>query len=844
MGSRLRGQRVTALIAAILIGVLVISPLLTLGVSAAPASVDPSNTVLNWAATSPAGADVTLDASASSDDITAFAWYEGETLLAEGEIVSVLLAIGSHEITLQATDGIDTVAADPITVTVTDGPAVANAGADQTLDATGDLTTVTLDGSASTGAASYTWSVGGTDVAGAVATVDLPVGVTEATLTVTSAGGTSTSSDTMTVTINPVAAETPETSVVDDTKANPGATQLDWDATSDAGADVTLDGTLSSDAADQYAWRENCAALPCAAETLLAETETATVPLAIGEHSITLFVHVAGAWYASTPITVTVNPAEDVVIAAPPAASLDPTSGTVNSTVDYQIALFPANVEVAIELTRAGSNPIALGTVTTDASGGATGSFVVPATPGGAVQIRFTWGTAVAVADFQVVPRIKVTPSTVEPGDTVDVSLRGFGKNELVNIRWLINGTWVQVASVTTSNSGSANVNVVVPANVATGPNSVRGDGSLFSAQTNAVTVVNAIIPEVSVDPTRGIVGSTVNYQIAQFPASSSVTIQLVRAGSNPIALGTATTNATGSASGSFVVPAAPGGNVQIRFTSGTTVLNAAFEIAPRILVIPSTVDQGQTANVSLRGFGKNELVRIRWLVNGSWVQVATVTTSNSGSANVNVVVPENAAEGQNSVRGDGTTFRAQTNAVFVNAVADPAVQIVPTRGTVGTGVGYTLAYFPASSTVNIVWHRPGGSTVAVGTATTDASGSASGTIVVPATTGGANLISFTSGSEVVTVSYEVAPRIQVAPSTVSRGQAVSVSLRGFGKNETVRIRWLVNGSWVQVATVVTSNTGSANLTVNVPANANLGPNSVRGDGTTFRAQTNAVTVV
>ena len=58
-----------------------------------------------------------------------------------------------------------------------------------------------------------------------------------------------------------------------------------------------------------------------------------------------------------------------------------------------------------------------------------------------------------------------------------------------------------------------------------------------------------------------------------------------------------------------------------------------------------------------------------------------------------------------------------------------------------------------------------------------------------------------------------------------------------------MRIRWLVNGSWVTIATVVTSNTGSANVDVTVPANASLGENSVRGDGTEFRQQTNAVTV-
>ncbi len=72
----------------------------------------------------------------------------------------------------------------------------------------------------------------------------------------------------------------------------------------------------------------------------------------------------------------------------------------------------------------------------------------------------------------------------------------------------------------------------------------------------------------------------------------------------------------------------------------------------------------------------------------------------------------------------------------------------------------------------------------------------------------------------------------------------MSVSLRGFGRNEPVRIRWLVDGRWVQVGFVDrTSNTGSANVTVTIPAGADPGPTSVRGDGTTARAQTNAFVV-
>jgi hypothetical protein len=70
------------------------------------------------------------------------------------------------------------------------------------------------------------------------------------------------------------------------------------------------------------------------------------------------------------------------------------------------------------------------------------------------------------------------------------------------------------------------------------------------------------------------------------------------------------------------------------------------------------------------------------------------------------------------------------------------------------------------------------------------------------------------------------------------------VSLRGYGKQEVISIRWQVKGHWIVVAMITTSNTGSADVTVAVPPNAKIGKNFVRGDGTIFRQQTSAVTVV
>ena len=95
-------------------------------------------------------------------------------------------------------------------------------------------------------------------------------------------------------------------------------------------------------------------------------------------------------------------------------------------------------------------------------------------------------------AAYAIVPRIKVIPARAGPGDQVEISLRGFAKNERVRVRWLVDGRWVELFVVErTSNTGSANVMVPVPASAVPGPAKVRGDGTIARAQTNAFVVTD-----------------------------------------------------------------------------------------------------------------------------------------------------------------------------------------------------------------------------------------------------------------------------------------------------------------------------------------------------------------
>lgn len=122
-------------------------------------------------------------------------------------------------------------------------------------------------------------------------------------------------------------------------------------------------------------------------------------------------------------------------------------------------------------------------------------------------------------------------------------------------------------------------------------------------------------------------------------------------------------------------VPASPAGphTVKALRADGSSA-TFIYTVKPRIKITPNPSERDATVDVSLRGFAANEVVQIRWKKSNSWILVATVTTSNTGSANVDVKVPKFAKDGLQKVRADGATSAAQTNAFEVQG--GPAVAV------------------------------------------------------------------------------------------------------------------------------------------------------------------------
>ncbi|MEM9328557.1 MAG: PKD domain-containing protein, partial [Bacteroidota bacterium] len=192
-------------------------------------------------------AEVALDGTGSIDpdgSLVSYSWTIADAEIATGPSPVVSLPTGEHLITLTVQDNGGATATDQVTVIVTTNQLpVANAGANQSAgDPDGDgFASFTLDGSSSNdpdgNLVSYEWLIAGDLLATGIApTVLLPVGTTTLILQVTD-NESATATDEVVLTVTPNQPPTAEA----------GENQEVRDADGNGLADVTLDGTGSSD---------------------------------------------------------------------------------------------------------------------------------------------------------------------------------------------------------------------------------------------------------------------------------------------------------------------------------------------------------------------------------------------------------------------------------------------------------------------------------------------------------------------------------------------------------------------------------------------------------------------
>lgn len=191
--------------------------------------------------------------------------------------------------------------------------------------------------------------------------------------------------------------------------------------------------------------------------------------------------------------------------------------------------------------------------------------------------------------------------------------------------------------------------------------------------------LVDANLPKLHLSSYSGTPGTIVNFDIAGFPANSSVSIRWDN--STKYHPATATTDGSGKATGSYTIPGAIKGGHTLSAVAGAASDTVAFQVTSSLLIAPIHGPQGTMVRATLRGFVNGEQINLQWLVNGAWQDATAITASSLGSANASVTVPAVPA-GNLSLRALAPSGEVRATFIVDSSVRSSGVKTPTTRAT------------------------------------------------------------------------------------------------------------------------------------------------------------------
>jgi subtilisin family serine protease len=330
-------------------------------------------------------------------------------------------------------------------------------------------------------------------------------------------------------------------------------------------------------------------------------------------------------------------------------------------------------------------------------------SFAAPIVAGGAILVRlqtgFTAPSSITNRLLQsaqggvTIPRDRdsyperlsnlafLTPGKVtagsggKPGAEVTILVSDFAPGSRISLRW--NGA--EFGRVMARSDGTATFPLTVPE---------KPRGAYTIEATNWAkrdTAVFRVRPLIALGTRTGTVGQEVPVELRGFLARESVliTFDTGTAVRRPVRV---TTDSTGSAETSFIVPGAPAGTHAVGAEGG-----GSEEVPPVTTLTSFTVQPSLTGSftspgrlaVQLRGFGLGEQIELRW--DQPATRLATTTTSTlTGSKDITVSIPSGSSSGSHRLTAVGAA--GNTASVTVSQPGPASIE-TPTPTAAATSV-------------------------------------------------------------------------------------------------------------------------------------------------------------
>jgi hypothetical protein len=407
-----------------------------------------------------------------------------------------------------------------------------------------------------------------------------------------------------------------------------------------------------------------------------------------------------------------------------------PASGPVGTTITVTGTAFTAGNTYTITFAYGStfSQVVAIGTVS-----GTTFSrtFSVPSVPRGSYTIQTVTTLGNFSLTFDVTPQITLSPSSGYVGDTVTVSGSGFNAG---SVTIYFDTTNVRTATANASGAFSGATFTV--------PESYRGYHTVKGrdASGDSPGVDFTVSQKITVTPASGGVGDTVSISGTGFTYSSSVTIYF-----DSTSMTSATTNSSGTfPSTSFAIPSSSRGShtIKARDDSGNYA-TAAFTVAHKITIAPTSGVSGTTVTVKGTGFSASQTITITYKDVAVSTTPASITTDANGSFTASFTVPAGLAGTYPVEVSDGTYIASANFTATINVTTSP-VTTEASPGYVGEDMTISGTGFKPNSTITVTYTTE---PIVVATTTSDAKGAFSATFKVPPSKAGAHTITASDGT-------------------------------------------------------------------------------------------------
>ncbi len=290
---------------------------------------------------------------------------------------------------------------------------------------------------------------------------------------------------------------------------------------------------------------------------------------------------------------------------------------------------------------------------TVDPTGAFTVTLQVPQTYNPTASY-FVYAVNTAATEQAATPFI-FEPPTLSAGSNyyyynqpVDFYGYGFISNETVNLLWNYGQPGQsQIATVTADSYGSFST-------VLTPPNTPYQSSISIAAVgvTSHLTASNSLTeyPAISLTPSMGKAGITVQVSGGNFGSSETATVWF-----QGVAVASVTTNADGSFTTTFKLPAASGpGNQPVNVVGSTSGASAitTFAYTPKLKISPTSGPSGAVITVTGQTFSAFTSVTIFWEDLTSpkkpiYINLGTFSTDSKGAFSGTVTAPSNLTSGQ-----------------------------------------------------------------------------------------------------------------------------------------------------------------------------------------------------